>query len=72
MFVVLQLPKWLAQPQVLALRQATPEYEAVWKETCREEGFLTKRQIERMCVMPPPGPRVRIVPIEVPWPPVGQ
>lgn len=66
LFVVLNKPvERNVVPYVVSVQQQYPEtrpiYEAAWKE----DRHLTKREIERFCLMPPCGARFTVVEIEL-------
>ena len=66
LFVVVNKPVECKIPYLVSVEEATPFLEQLYTRQGEDNPHLSKRELEKLCILPMTGPRYSLLKIEVP------
>lgn len=66
LFVIVNKPIECKFPYFVSVQQADPFLEDLYAKQNEKNPFLTKKELEKLCISPLPGPRYSLLKVEVP------
>ena len=66
LFVIVNKPVECKIPYFVSVQQADPFLEALYAKQGEDCPHLSKRELEKLCIMPMTGPRYSLLKVEVP------
>lgn len=66
LFVVVNKPTECKIPYLVRVEEATPFLEKLYTRQSEDNPHLSKRELEKLCILPMTGPRYSLLKVEVP------